>query len=846
MFRTMPTKNAGLLIVLVMFACLMIGAAPAHAEETDILNGTYQGVPYRLTADYELIVGQEGQEYTVNCADLIKSISYFQGEESRMGVYRITFEGTFHESGSLRGMLEGFSDAHEIDVTGLDTSGVTDMSYMFCDCSNVTNGIDVSGFDTSNVTDMSYMFSGCGMFELDLSGFDTSRVTDMNHMLNCRNVTTLDLRSFDTRLVTSMRAMFQGCNHLESVDLSSFDTSNVTNMRFMFNKCYELKTLDLSNFDTSKVTEMQDMFQRCDTLAVLDLGGFDTAGVTNMEKMFNKCYKLRSLDLSGFDTGKVENMTDMFAVCDSLQVVALGEKSLFTADPPSHDWTRYKLLDGTPASEPAMTQLSKYDGRNPGWYLADYVEEISKARQVICGTDFKEYVGKSDFIGDTLIEADDPAGTSYTWTKVSGSGELSGGTVTDTDYYLLRAAQPGLVTIRFEAAYAGEVLRTVTRSYDIIEPYETYSLEFRSEDDGYLYPGSTVTLKIKTWADDDLGIPTEATPTPTRNDFTWSQSGRGEVEDVSTSEDGMSFRFKLVNPGNVTITFTSADGKWSGKEEFWINNPEAKNLPEIEITSGEWNWIRNSYNGGSFYFEFEDQKNHVKTVRAVSWDESVVIAEPLQAWGGDGLYEIEVPLTWLRPGTAKISIVDAVYGEELERVTLTTTQEMLRDLWERSVFFDSLEYGDTSLTVYAHEGDTVDFAFKSINQSKTVPASGKLKFSGIPVTKTGTKGKVTFHRSGDDYAVTQTVAVEDGEISLSIDRVKPSSTRVIVRLGRARKGDVIKVKVGKKTYTKKVKKNAKTFKFTQKISKQKKGTKIKATVLNKFKQVRDTVSIRVK
>ena len=34
------------------------------------------------------------------------------------------------------------------------------MSYMFSDCSNLTN-IDLSSFDTKNVTNMSYMFAGC-------------------------------------------------------------------------------------------------------------------------------------------------------------------------------------------------------------------------------------------------------------------------------------------------------------------------------------------------------------------------------------------------------------------------------------------------------------------------------------------------------------------------------------------------------------------------------------------------------------------------------------------------------------------------------------------------------------
>ena len=58
-------------------------------------------------------------------------------------------------------------------------------------------------------------------------------------------------------------------------------------------------------------------------------------------------------------------------------------------------------------------------------------------------------------------------------------------------------------------------------------------------------------------------------------------------------------------------------------------------------------------------------------------------------------------------------------------------------------------------------------------------------------------------------------------------------------------GDIIKIKVGKKTYTKKVGSKPK-YKYTQKIKKQKKGTRIKVTVYNKFKQIRCTKTIKVK
>lgn len=87
--------------------------------------------------------------------------------------------------------------------------------------------------------------------------------------------------------------------------------------------------------------------------------------------------------------------------------------------------------------------------------------------------------------------------------------------------------------------------------------------------------------------------------------------------------------------------------------------------------------------------------------------------------------------------------------------------------------------------------------------------------------------------------------VKDTICYLAVSKVKTSSSKVTVKAGYAKAGDVIKIKASGKTYTKNVKANASCFKYTQKIKKQKKGAKIKVTVYNKFKQVRRTKTIKV-
>ena len=136
---------------------------------------------------------------------------------------------------------------------------------------NTIKGIE--WLNTSKVTDMSYMFYRCvGMTELDLSHFDTSNVTTMESMFSNMELTELDLSSFNTGKVTSMKNMFYYCNNLKSLNLTSFNTRNVKTMYAMFDHCVSFTELDLTSFD---ITEMNDS--------------------KGLDRMFRNCSKLRNI-----------------------------------------------------------------------------------------------------------------------------------------------------------------------------------------------------------------------------------------------------------------------------------------------------------------------------------------------------------------------------------------------------------------------------------------------------------------------------------------------------------------------------------------------------------------------
>ena len=219
--------------------------------------------------------------------------------------------------------------------------------------------LDLSNFDTSNVTDMNGMFCNCSSLEnLNISSFTTSNVTNMLNMFaSCNWLTTLDLSNFDTSNVTNMAGMFSNCGRLTTLNVSSFDTSNVTSMNAMF-ICGSLTTLDVSSFDTSNVTDMTQMFSSCSSLTTLDLSRFNTSKVTNMNLMFSYCSRLTTVYVSDlWDTDKVNSSNNMFIVCKNLKGgsdtvfdSSYLDKTYARIDDPDNDKPGYFTYKAAPTS----------------------------------------------------------------------------------------------------------------------------------------------------------------------------------------------------------------------------------------------------------------------------------------------------------------------------------------------------------------------------------------------------------------------------------------------------------------------------------------------------------------
>lgn len=236
-------------------------------------------------------------------------------------VYDVYKSGT-----NLRDMFNGESGESNniVEVLGANTTGVTNMTYLFRYCNNLTT---VALFDTSSVTYMGGMFS------------------------HCQSLTSVP--QFNTSNVTYMYNMFFGCSSLTSVPL--FNTSNVIDMSSMFADCVSLTTVPL--FDTSNVEIIKAMFQYCISLTTVPL--FDTSNVSIMEEAFDRCTSLTTIPL--FNTSKAVSMTLMFNNCISVQsgALALYQQASTQTNPPSrHSQTFRYCGSNTQTGAAELAQIS--------------------------------------------------------------------------------------------------------------------------------------------------------------------------------------------------------------------------------------------------------------------------------------------------------------------------------------------------------------------------------------------------------------------------------------------------------------------------------------------------------
>lgn len=297
-------------LMLLMLLLLPAGMVAQKAASSSKYIATYESSTQTLT--FKKNVGETLPKNSAWVEDKM-TVATIKNKLGNGTIVHIVFDKSF-STYTPTSLYRFFEDLKKLEtITGLEylnTEKVTDMRYMFNNCSKLTS-LDVTNFNTAKVTDMSYMFS------------------------SCKSLTSLDVTKFDTRNVTTMEGMFSSCSKLPSLDVTNFNTVNVKNMMKMFIDCKALTSLDVTNFNSENVTNMNRMFYKCSKLTSLDVSNFNTKKVTNMSFMFSYCSTLTTIYVNDkFVIDKVTNGSYMFDNCTNLKDYAPSKKD--------HNYANYK------------------------------------------------------------------------------------------------------------------------------------------------------------------------------------------------------------------------------------------------------------------------------------------------------------------------------------------------------------------------------------------------------------------------------------------------------------------------------------------------------------------------
>ena len=123
-------------------------------------------------------------------------------------------------------------------------------AYMFKGCTKL-NAIYLDNFYTNEVTDMSFMFADCTSLE----------VIEIDMAMSVQDDMTQSRGNFLTSNVTNMASMFEGCKSLQSFYLQNLDIHSVKNFSNMFAGCSSLEDMNLTeikNANDSSLTAIND------------------------------------------------------------------------------------------------------------------------------------------------------------------------------------------------------------------------------------------------------------------------------------------------------------------------------------------------------------------------------------------------------------------------------------------------------------------------------------------------------------------------------------------------------------------------------------------------------------
>ena len=332
------------------------------------------------------------------------------------------------------------------------------------------------------------------------------------------------------------------------------------------------------------------------------------------------------------------------------------------------------------------------------------------------------------------------------------------------------------------------------------------------------------------------------------------KSSNNDIVSIWNS-DSYHAEIKAESVGSVIITATDAYGSESKctirvrQERFDVTLGAVYDSAGYDCDSADFSryyleqhqdgWWDNDYNYHDSYYYYDSllyyevHVNDGNISKCTSSNNSVASVSKV-----DGTYRIYPKGV----GTATITVTNP-YGEVEKfncRVTLNYFIEKESiypegDELQTSKYYSykDLKYGSGKLTGTTYNNANVTATINGKTYSGKADSSGYYCLSVPKYIKINTGITIKASQYGTTKSVNRKVINNKPTGTLNY---KVNEKNIKVTIKNIHKGDYIKLKVGKKTYTKKIHKDKKKLKYTVKTKKLKKGTKVKITVYNKFKQ----------
>ena len=275
-------------------------------------------------------------------------------------------------------MFDGCVKLKTVNLTGIVTSAVTDMSYMFYKAGysyipmqhkngtlldKIPNTDDqylsitgMNGFNTGEVTNMEYMFSLCSAQTLDVSSFNAVKVTNFSHMFAGESK-----NNYNDFWPTKFASL-----NVANWSVGGSVGANTINMSNMFDISYKLTSLSFTSWNFSRVTTMYEMFNRCESATHIYFPEHtDLTNVTTLKGIFNHT----AVMVATLEEGSFENIFQRWDIRSNDYTQGLGGKIDFREvphDAVSDTSANHIIAKDTASLKPAALVVKSYGASGPG------------------------------------------------------------------------------------------------------------------------------------------------------------------------------------------------------------------------------------------------------------------------------------------------------------------------------------------------------------------------------------------------------------------------------------------------------------------------------------------------